>query len=511
MDALQTLHRQGFTARVKALEAAERRLGKDRSQAIEAIHRIVHSLYISGDADNDPEVKETILAVQESPDEDLPARLQDLLSKLRAITTAVEGNAKKVCILLVEDNSFIAQALKKHLEDAHREILIAATGAEAEKIIDERDISLVLLDIMLPDADGRNFLLLLRERYAPPSLPIVVVSSKREPAVQAECFALGADAYFPKPVDPATLSMALASYLQRTADFIKRSSRDHLTGLPNREAFSQGFARAAALSSRTKNPLALAILDIDRFKTVNDLYGHSTGDQVLRRISDIISQSLRASDLIARWGGEEFVVLFLNTDLPGARLALNNALAALEKELFEEASGKNFHVTFSAGIAQVKEGATVEQTITQADRFLYRAKALGRSRVLTEIDKAATQKMKILLIEDDEPTAKTVRRHLEGIGLSVLHASDSLKATELISQFPIDMMVIDANFWGADGFELLESLRHSPSLNEIPVVLLTTAGNPEDVLRGFVAGADGCIQKPISQQELLTCVRQLLA
>jgi len=510
METLHNLYQQGFRARVNALEAAEHRLRDRAPEAIEAIRRITHSLYISSDTYDDPEVKKVILALKEMKDEDLLTNLGSLLPKLQVFASAPQINSKKIGILLIEDDPFLAEVLKKRLAEPNREIFVASGVAEAERAIDEKDIHLVLLDIMLPDADGRNLLVRLRERFTSSSLPIVVLSAKKEPSVQTECFALGADAYFSKPFDPSTLSTALASYLQRTADYIKRSSRDPLTGLPNREAFGQAFARAAALSSRTKYPLALAIVDLDHFKSVNDLYGHLVGDQVLRRVCSVIFRSLRASDFLARWGGEEFVILFLNTDLSSARQALDKALTALSAETFETPAGQSFHVTFSAGVAQVKEGGTVEQTIAHADRFLYRAKALGRSRVLTETDKITTSKKKILLIEDDGRIAYEVQDHLERIGLSVLYASDAGTAVSVASQTPISMVVLDIDIHGTDGFKLLESLRKNPLLNKIPIVMLTTAGNQEHVIRGFQLGVDDCIRKPVAPQELLTHVRRLL-
>jgi len=510
METLHNLYQQGFRARVSVLEDAEHRLRDRAPEALAAIRRITHSLYVSSDAYDNPDVKKIILTLETMKDEDLSAGLHALLAELRELAVVSDDVSKKIGILLIEDDQFLTEVLKERLAEPNREVFVAGRVSEAEKILEEKDIALVLLDIALPDADGRNFLVRLRERFTSSSLPIVILSARKEPSVQTECFALGADAYFSKPVDPSTLSMALASHLQRTADYIKRSSRDSLTGLPNREALAQAFSRASALSSRGKDPLALAIVDIDRFKSVNDLYGHPTGDQVLRRVCSIISRSLRASDFLARWGGEEFVILFLNTNSSSARLALDKALATLSAEVFKTPEGQSFHVTFSAGIAQVKEGATVEETVAYADRFLYRAKALGRNRVITETDKHTNSKKKILLIEDDDKIAYEVQRHLERIGLSVLHASDAGAAVSVASKTPISMVVIDIDIQETDGFKLLESLRKNPLFNKMPFVMLTTAGNQEHVNRGFGLGVDDCIRKPVAPQEFLTHVRRLL-
>jgi two-component system, cell cycle response regulator len=264
------------------------------------------------------------------------------------------------------------------------------------------------------------------------------------------------------------------------------------------------------LASRSKEPLTVAILDVDRFKSVNDIYGHAMGDRVLRRLATVVGRSLRASDLLSRWGGEEFAVFFPNTDLSKARLALNKALIAFRAEKFTTKDGRTFQVTFSAGVAEVKQGQNVEQAIAEADRFLYLAKASGRDHVLTEADKVSSFKKSILLVEDDDLTASVIKHYLKREGFKVIHAKEGPAALDAAAEGPVSLITLDVKIPGLDGFELLERFRKIPSLHQVPIVMLTSSGKQEDIVRGFQLGADDYILKPFSPRELLARVHRLL-
>ncbi len=478
-----------------------------RPEAIETVRRLSRSFRGLRDAPDEPEAVKLMEALEETDDENLPARFRSALPRLRELARGM--SPAKTGILLVDDDPLMTESLKGLLGDANREIFVANSGAEAEKIIGEKDVSLVLLDIMLQDADGRNLLEKFRERFEAPSMPIVMLSSKKDPRIQTECFALGADAYFQKPVDPYTLATALASYLQRTADFTRLSSRDPLTGLPNRDAFAQAFVRASSLSVRTRAPLSIALLDLDLFKSVNDLHGHGVGDAVLRRAGAVIGRCLRASDFFARWGGDEFALLFSNTDLPNARLTLEKALKVLRADVFEfGGSERNVQITFSAGVVPVEAGASVEQAVAHADRLLLKAKAQGRSRVLAE-DDSLMRKRKILLIGDGFSPTET-QRQLELLGMSPLYAADSAAASSILSRTAASLVVLDLDLPGVNAFEFLRSLRGNAATARIPVLALTNPDSRDEFVRALRAGADDCATKPVVPTELSARILRLL-
>ena len=161
------------------------------------------------------------------------------------------------------------------------------------------------------------------------------------------------------------------------------ATTDALTALPNRTAITDAFARERLLADRHETPLALALIDFDGFKSINDTHGHAKGDEVLRRASAVIVEALRKSDLVGRWGGEELVAVLPRTDVAGAARAIETALEAVRRLDVVDANGNAFVVTFSAGVVEAAAREPLEEVIARADALLYAAKRAGRNRVVT--------------------------------------------------------------------------------------------------------------------------------
>jgi two-component system, cell cycle response regulator len=497
---------EGIRAYVTALQLAQKALAVHPTESAESVRRISHSLHQS-EVVKDPDLTQALAELEKASPSDIAIRLQQILPKLEELT--FRENAIEPEILIVEDDPFTARALRSELSD-HRKLYLADNLKDAKHLLAEKEISMLILDINLPDGDGRDLLIRVRQNPATALIPVIVLSSKQDVATKTEAFALGADAYFEKPFDNATLSAAVAVKLQRFVELTQRSTLDTVTRLPNRMVFQNAFARAVRLSSRTQEPLTIAIIDLDRFKSVNDISGHQMGDKILQKISALLLKTLRSSDLLVRWGGEEFAILFPDTDLPQARLALNKALSALRKQTFETPEGRPFRMTFSAGVTQVEEGMSVEQAIAEADRYLYLAKAAGRNHVLSKDDRLDKLKRNILLVEDDDFMASLLRRFLEKEGFRIFHARTGKMAMSLCSQAAFSLITLDVKLPDIDGFELLNRFRQTPTVRHVPIIMLTASSNEESVIRGFRMGADDYIVKPFSPSQFLARVNRFL-
>ena len=163
------------------------------------------------------------------------------------------------------------------------------------------------------------------------------------------------------------------------------STRDALTGAYNRLHFEERLRSEVAYATRHRAQASLVIIDLDHFKRVNDTYGHPAGDAVLKRAADACQRALRAEDVFARFGGEEFVVVLRNIELKGATRLADRLCAAVRNEVVEHA-GQTIRVTMSAGAASLAccRSPTPEELISIADRRLYLAKQQGRNRVVAE-------------------------------------------------------------------------------------------------------------------------------
>ena len=371
----------GLAAFGGALTAARRVLAARPDESAATIRRIARVMLGVDAVSESPELAQICRSVVDGPDADLPVLVATLVETVRKRCAA--EHADRVVILLVDDDPVIAHVLYTRLRSSSREILTVASAAAALDVLQHRLISLVILDLGLSDRDGRDVLAEIRLSGAEPAPPVIVLSAMEDPHVKTECFALGADEYFEKPVDLDLLTTVVSAKLQRAAEIGRKLRHDPLTGVLNRLSFTEMYVRNSAFMTRAGGDLSIAILDLDRFKTVNDTFGHAVGDEVLRQTAVTLEGSLRKSDSLGRWGGEEFVVLFPGTDCAGSAKSLANVAVALSTIDFNLTGGKPFKVTFSAGVTQVAAGTPIEAAVAEADTLLYRAKNQGRNRIVS--------------------------------------------------------------------------------------------------------------------------------
>ena len=368
----------GLSAFGSAIAAAEPLLQSRPVDAAATIRRLARAMIGASYVQTIPELLTTCQSVLDAPDAELPHWVAGLKAIVESNCSTMQSD--RTVILIVDDDPMMGTLLRHRLQSPTREIIVTENAAMAMEVVQRRMISLVMLDLGLPDRDGRDVLAEIRLKTASLAIPILVLSAMDDPHVKMECFALGADAYFEKPVNIKLLLTVVAAKLQRISEIGRRLRHDPLTGALNRLSFTELFEHYAALAVRTKGDLAIAILDLDHFKSVNDNYGHGMGDEVLRNVATVLARSLRKSDSFGRWGGEEFVVLLPDTDNTGAVRALQTVAESLAQTEFDGA-GKKFKISFSAGVAQVS-GANLNEAVAIADTRLYAAKSRGRNCIV---------------------------------------------------------------------------------------------------------------------------------
>jgi diguanylate cyclase (GGDEF)-like protein len=204
----------------------------------------------------------------------------------------------------------------------------------------------------------------------------VPAAALHEPAVNSSTWTLVAVS-----VVMAVVVLALLRHTSRQRDHLDEVSRtDSLTSLANRKEGESALASAAASSARSQRSWAITMLDVDHFKSVNDRLGHAAGDQVLKHVAAVLERSSRASDVLARWGGEEFILVMQDTDIAQALTASERLVAAVRQSMTDD----GIQVTVSAGTAS-GVAADVDILVGDADRALYAAKAAGRDQVVAAI------------------------------------------------------------------------------------------------------------------------------
>ncbi len=203
MSDLRSWYRAHLAGPLAELEEARRALAGGSPRATEAIRRLAHSLHGSGGTYGFPEISDAAVAVEEAADGDLPAPLSTLIETVRQ--TVAVGDNEVPSVLIVDDDPILTHLIRHHLTAHGMSIVIAHSAAEANVALRQHNISLIILDMVLPDADGRHLLSAVREHPGTASTPVIVVTARKSAATREECLSLGANAFLQKPFEPASL------------------------------------------------------------------------------------------------------------------------------------------------------------------------------------------------------------------------------------------------------------------------------------------------------------------
>jgi diguanylate cyclase (GGDEF)-like protein len=290
-------------------------------------------------------------------------------------------------VLVVDDSLLILEALSSLIGDEY-DVLVAMNGAEAVELAVEVSPDLILLDVVMPEQDGYEILSTLKSAPCTVDIPVIFLTGMGSEADEVRGLQMGAVDYIVKPFVPEIVRARVRTHLElkRSRDLLQRLAlMDGLTGIANRRCFNDRLGVEWARSLRTQTPLSLILADIDHFKPYNDFYGHPAGDSCLVQVAQALErESLRPSDLAARFGGEEFTLLLPETDLAGALLVAERIQAHIRKlAIRHENSAVAPLVTLSLGVASLvaAPGMSAEQLIQEADERLYEAKQRGRNQI----------------------------------------------------------------------------------------------------------------------------------
>ena len=302
-------------------------------------------------------------------------------------------------ILIIDDSPVNLKIVRKLLGDEYQSIL-ADNGQKGLQLAAENLPDLILLDILMPDMDGLTVCRKLKSQPETAGIPVIfitVVSGSKE---VVKGFEAGGQDYIIKPFSSQELLARIRTHLELKAsrEALKAYAKeleeknrelnelveelgvvaitDYLTNLPNRRYMLQRIAEEIGRMKRAKKAMVILLADIDEFKYVNDNFGHNCGDAVLKSLAAAMRACTREQDVVARWGGDEFMLLLPDTDLPGARAVVEKITATFEAEKFYE-QNREFSVKVSFGAAAYDFAEELDANIKRADESLYAMKKLG--------------------------------------------------------------------------------------------------------------------------------------
>jgi len=288
-------------------------------------------------------------------------------------------------VMIVDDTRPNVLVLQRALNNIGYNISVAFDGEMALDLIPIVKPDLILLDVMMPGMNGFDVCKLLKKDATVKDIPVIFITAMGMPKDILTGFEAGAVDYITKPFNLQEVCVRIKTHLTLSAaikKLIQDSETDSLTGLFNRRTLMKKIENEAMRFKRNQKSFSLLFADIDFFKKINDTYGHAAGDEVLINISNILNTEKREVDQVARWGGEEFLILLPETNLEGAVLHGNKIRELISaKPIIHE--GQEIHITMSFGVSEYSEDANIEKTIDQADQRLYLAKNSGRNKVVS--------------------------------------------------------------------------------------------------------------------------------
>ncbi len=307
-----------------------------------------------------------------------PVDIIDIAEKLDSLITGMVTEPYK--ILVVDDEPELAHFHSLILQEAGMDTEIVNSPLRVFDRLSEFGPDLILMDMYMPECDGMELAKTIRQMKAHFSIPIVFLSGETNVDKQMSAMIMGGDEFLTKPVKPEHLISAVTIRADRMRTIRSFMDRDSLTGLLNHTRTKLSLNIAVARAQRLATQVSFAMIDIDKFKMVNDTYGHPMGDKVIAGLARLLHQRFRKTDIIGRYGGEEFAVVLTDTDVQFAYEMLDIIRTSFSQIKFRH-EDREFSVTFSAGVAAFPEYGNVELLNDAADKALYEAKRSGRNSV----------------------------------------------------------------------------------------------------------------------------------
>ncbi len=494
--------------RIDALEIALNTMDPTNAESIANVRTLLQILHAASRVVGLTEITNSAGLAGSASDGELKGRVTGLIQMLREHGRKLPGAA--TAILLIGTDQIVMLELEARLKPSGREIVKVPGAKEAEAALREKEIIFIVADLFLPDQDVRQFISSLRCRPLTASVPIIVVTSKiaAEEANLADLLP-DVDGFFGKPLNFDQVQSSIEQRLRRAHERIRAAHRDPLTGLLNRAAFGEYFERAMTHHRETREPIAIAVMKIDRYQQICDQHGVQTGEKMLRHFGNVLSRYFRATDVVARWGGCEFMALFPGEDNHGASRAMERIREALAREPFTYPDGMSEAIKIYAGVSVLPDQENMAVAIDQADRLMHQAKAEGGDRVASPLTQAPKRKERVVLITPSDTTSKVLDHLLvkEGFELQTFANIDDA-VSKYLESTKCHLVIVDDAGQAAVDLTSLRKIRLLPRQSRTPIIML--AASETSAAKAIECGANNYAMKPLDLMQFMKTCRRLL-
>lgn len=314
-------------------------------------------------------------------------------------------NISSALVMIVDDNPVNLKYLANIVKKSGYEYVAVLSGEQAFEFLKIEKPDIILLDIMMPKMDGYEICRTLKNSDNTKDIPVIFVTAKTGIDEIVKGFDAGGVDYVTKPFNSVILESRIRTHieLKRSKDNLKKyiarleeakarleiekersdylANRDYLTGIFNRRYMVEKMKEEYSKFLTSKQPFSIGIFDIDNFKKINDSYGHECGDFILISLTKSIEESIRKEDCLARWGGEEFILMLPETDIKNAGILFEKIREKVQQTKYNY-NGVNLSITFTCGVSEIAEDENIDSCIVRADAALYKGKTSGKNKVV---------------------------------------------------------------------------------------------------------------------------------
>ncbi|WJG09253.1 diguanylate cyclase [Aliiglaciecola sp. LCG003] len=307
-----------------------------------------------------------------------PVDIASLVSKIRSTFNLDTGDTYKLIVL--DDQKVVGEFYKALFENKGIEVKVYTDAVQLMDELESFYPDAFLLDMHMPDINGLEVAKVIRQQSKYNYVPIIFLTADTDMQIKLNVLQCGADDVIHKDTSAGMIVEQVQSRIERGQEIRYLASRDSLTGILNHGQIMDAAGQAFRLAQRHDSTVVIAMVDLDNFKEVNDECGHSCGDKVLLSVAQLILNSIRDTDYVGRYGGEEFMVVFGDGQMDAIESKMQDILDAFNKIEFSD-NDRIFHCSFSAGLCSSADFDKLSLLIGAADRALYRAKDAGKNQI----------------------------------------------------------------------------------------------------------------------------------
>lgn len=415
-------------------------------------------------------------------------------------------------VLVFDDDMLVLNIIESVLRNRGYDVLVTNDADQALEILRVHDADILILDIVMPGKSGIDFYReLKKEKIAIPTIVLTASTSKDDHILALK---EGIDNFLTKPFEADVLVANVEKLLKKEHKNQNALLKDALTSAYTRSYFADRFAQEKAKFQRDGKVFSVVFIDIDHFKEINDSYGHLFGDVVLKSFVAEFKTSFRPSDQIARFGGDEFLLLLPETDAFEAFKVVERIRQRFQRKAFNPPDSRHqLYLTFSAGISEFNGGdKSLEAVLEEADRQLYRAKERGRActSFLHDAMDAGTEKNRILICDDSSTVSRLIKSRLSRLGLETQVVATGKEALAVFPDFKPHLLILDIILPDINGAAVLQEIRRMEEEKQVKVILISVKNLGENAQLLHELGYDDFIKKPISLERLEQSVKRLI-